>query len=168
MRRVISNTGPLLHLSEAQALDLLKLMGEIYIPKAVDLEMAQHNAAWRIRRPTWVVIGTLVAPYNAEAAAWQQAGLLDAGETEAIALARQIRADWLLTDEAAARLFAQALGLEVHGSLGVVLWAAATGYLLRVEAEATLDRLARSSLWISSSVLAEAQEALNRLYLKQV
>lgn len=65
--------------------------------------------------------GYLVPPHSAEAELWLEAGLLHAGEAEAIALARQIRADWLVTDGAAARLFAQTLGIEVHGSLGIVL-----------------------------------------------
>ena len=104
------------------------------------------------------------SPYDAEAAGWQQAGLLDAGEAEAVALARQLNAQWLWTDDAAARLFAQTLGLEVHGSLGIVLWAAALGHLNRADAEVALDRLAQSSLWISARVLAEARAALGQLF----
>jgi predicted nucleic acid-binding protein len=114
--------------------------------------------------PEWITTDTLAAPYASEAAAWQQAGLLDAGEAEAIALVRQIRADWLLTDDAAARLFAEELGLEVHGSLGVVLWAAALGHMVRTEAEQILTRLAASSLWISSRVLVEARAALDEIF----
>ena len=53
-------------------------------------------------------------------------GLAAYGEAQAIALARQFGPDWLLTDDASARLLAQSLGLEVHGSLGLVLWSAAT------------------------------------------
>jgi predicted nucleic acid-binding protein len=49
---------------------------------------------------------------------------LGPGEIEAILLARAVNADWLLTDDAGARLVAAFLGLEVHGSLGVILWAA--------------------------------------------
>jgi len=55
---------------------------------------------------------------------WQQAGLLHGGEAEPVALAIELKADWFLTDDAAARLLAESLGLEVHGSLGVILWAA--------------------------------------------
>ena len=99
-----------------------------------------------------------------EATAWQQGGLLHAGEAEAIALTRQTRADWFLTDDATARLFAQSLGIEVHGSLGVVLWATAVGHLTRSNAEAALDRLVQSSLWISAKILAEARAALDRLF----
>lgn len=126
--------------------------------------MAEQNSLWQSQRPAWLRVHTLTASYSREATAWQQAGLLEAGEAEAVALAQQMNADWLLTDDAAARLFAKSLGLEVHGSLGIVLWAAATRHVNRADAEATLDHVAKSSLWISTRVLAEAREALNRLF----
>ncbi len=162
MRRVVTNTGPLSHLQEAGVLDLMSLTGEVHLPPSVAQEIAYLLPSWR--SPSWLqVVDALAVPYAEEALTWQQAGLLDAGEAEAIALARQLRADWLLTDDAAARLVAQSLGIEVHGSLGVVLWAAAVGHLDRPRAEAALDGLARSSLWISARVLREARSALDRL-----
>ena len=85
-------------------------------------------------------------------------------EAEAIALAKQLDADWFLTDDSAARLFAEAAGLETHGSLGIVLWAAATGHLAQAKAKDALERLARSSLWVSASVLDEARAALDELF----
>jgi len=163
VRRIVSNTGPLLHLGEAQALDLLARAGEVWIPKAVDSEIAHYEERWGIQRSTWIRVEPLVQPYETQAAQWQQAGLLDVGEAEAVALARQVQADWFLTDDAAARLFAQSLGLEVHGSLGIALWAAAMGYIQPSEAEAVLDRLAQSSLWVSARVMAEAKAALKQL-----
>lgn len=83
---------------------------------------------------------------------------------EASALAQQVRADWLLTDDAAARLVAGSVGLEVHGSLGVVLWAAAAGHLEEPDARATLEALIRSSLWMSSRVVEEARFALQQMF----
>ena len=109
LRRVVSNTGPLLHLSEAQALPLRMQTGEVYIPRAVDVEMEQRDSMWHNARPSWIHVETLLAPYNGEATAWRQAGLLDAGE-----------------------------------------------------AEAALNRLAQSSLWVSANVLAEARSALDQ------
>jgi len=164
VRRVVSDTGPILHLCEAQALHLLRRTGEVHIPKAVDAEIPQHQPDWQSQRPDWVIVDGLASPYDEEANAWQHAGLLGSGEAEAIALARQMNADWTLTDDSAARLFAQAVGLEVHGSLGIVLWSAAKGHLDRSDAEATLDRLAQSSLWVSTRVLTEARIALDQLY----
>ena len=161
MRRIASNTGPLLHLGEAEALDLLPLVGEVHVPTAVTAELVRRTPNWQT--PAWLVVATLDQQHAAEAATWQQTGLLDAGEAEAIALARQVRAEWLLTDDTAARLMAQALGLEAHGSLGIVLWAAASGHLDHNAAAATLDRLAHSSLWLSARVLAEARSALDQM-----
>jgi hypothetical protein len=37
VRLVVSDTGPVLHLAEAQALNLMSLTGEVHIPTAVDI-----------------------------------------------------------------------------------------------------------------------------------
>ena len=145
VRRVVCDTGPLLHLGEAQALELLARAGEVSMPLAVDLEMLVHQQDWQNQRPAWIVVQPLELPYHTAAAQWQHAGLLHSGEASAVALVRQLHADWFLTDDTAARVFAQSLGLEVHGSLGTILWAAAMGHLQRAEAERALDRLAQSS-----------------------
>lgn len=161
VRLVVSDTGPLLHLWEANALDLLRLLGDIYVPQRVRMELASYPT-WH--NPTWLFVGNLLEPHASEAKASQQAGILDPGEAEAIVLAQQLQATWLLTDDAAAKFLAQRLGLEVHGSLGIVIWAAANDHLDRVEAEGLLHRLAQSSLWVSTKVFTEALNALDRLY----
>jgi predicted nucleic acid-binding protein len=125
--------------------------------------MGNYEAAWHVHKPTWLQVTQLDSAPALEARAWQQAGLLHYGEAQAIALARQMRADWLLTDDAAARLLAQSLGLEVHGTLGLVLWAAAMCHLSRAQAESALDNLERSSLWVSPSVLLAAKAALEQM-----
>ncbi len=164
MRRVVSNTGPVLHLQESGLLSLLEHVGEIYIPEAVDIEMSQLDRHWHSHKPDWLVVQTVSEPYAAQALRWLQAGLLHAGEVEAIALTQELNADWFLTDDGAARVFATALGLEVHGALGIVLWSAAVGHLNYEDAESALNRLAQSSLWVSVRVLAEAHAALNQLF----
>lgn len=162
MIRVVCDTGPLLHLSEAQVLNTLHLVGEVHTPPQVVDEIVHLLPNWQT--PKWITVDSLDQTYSVEAAAWLQAELLHAGEAEAIALAQQIGADWLLTDDAAARLFAGELGLEVHGSLGIILWAAAVGHYSRVDAETALARLATSTLWLSSRVLGEARVALAQIY----
>lgn len=68
-----------------------------------------------------------------------------------------------LTDDAAARLLATSLGLQARGSLGVILWLAGQQKLSHHEASRHLENLARTSLWVSSRVLAEARSALEKL-----
>jgi predicted nucleic acid-binding protein len=117
---IVCDTGPLLHLHQARLLDLLPLAGQIFVPPAVRGEILSVDPI-----PDWVEIHALDETFANEARAWIQAGLLHAGEAYALGLAKQVAARWLLTDDTAARLIARQEGFEVHGSLGVVLWAVA-------------------------------------------
>ena len=71
-----------------------------------------------------------------------------------------------MTDDAATRFFVSLLGLEVHGSLGIILWNAAHRYLNRKETEGALNRLEHSSLWLSAKIYQEARQALDDIYTK--
>ncbi|MFL6259435.1 MAG: hypothetical protein ACJ76Y_06970 [Thermoanaerobaculia bacterium] len=164
MRRIVCDTGPLLHLREAGCLEILREAGEIKIPPTVRAELINRDSFWSQNMPDWVEVGLLEPRFRGVAAQWLRAGLLDPGEAEALSLAAQLKADWLLTDDAAARLIAQQQGLEVHGSLGVILWAAATGQFQRFEAEKALDSLFQSSLWLTSQVRKQARAALRQIF----
>jgi predicted nucleic acid-binding protein len=134
----------------------------VYAPPQVVAELGFLWPGWQT--PAWIKVNQMDESHAAEADAWVQAELLHLGEAEAIALAQQLGAEWLLTDDSAARLFASELGLEVHGSLGVVLWGVAVGHLDRPAAEAALAQLAASSLWLSSRILAEARAAIEEIF----
>jgi predicted nucleic acid-binding protein len=164
-RLIVTNTGPLLHLIEAEALDILATSGSFYAPASVFAELKRHLPQAHL--PGWIRVGMLSEHFAQQAERWQQANLLDRGEADAIALARQLNADWFLTDDAAARLMAQTLELEVHGSLGIILWAAVAGVLDYSQAHEILERLKCSSLWISAKVFSEALAALEQICEKQ-
>jgi predicted nucleic acid-binding protein len=164
VRRIVSDTGPLLHLREAGMLEILRPAGQVFIPPTVETEIAALDAVWSRERPDWIEAVPLQPSFRGQAADWMKAGLLNPGEAEALALASQLQAEWLLTDDAAARLVASRLGLEVHGFLGVVLWAAASGHFSRIEAEEALEALSKSSLWLSARVLDEARGALRKIF----
>ena len=59
---------------------------------------------------------------------------------------------------------ADSLGIEAHGSLGIVLWVAGQKLIERNAAENHLAGLEKSSLWISPCVRAEARMALTELF----
>ena len=105
MNRVVADTGPVLHLHEAGALHLLPLLGEIFLPPLVIAELRNHAPElWPVIPPAWVKLQTLSAHSQQLALEWKRAGLLHGGEAEALALAGEIKSDWFLTDDAAARL----------------------------------------------------------------
>lgn len=161
-RIIVCDTGPLLHLSEAGAIHLLSLAGEILIPSLVAIEFEANAQGWS--PPQWVKIVNLEKSTRQKAEKWVKTNQIDAGEAEAIGLALQERADWLLTDDAKARQFAESAGLEVHGSIGILLWSIATGHIVdKALAFNLLDNLANSSLWISERVLQEARKAIDAL-----
>lgn len=150
LRIIVCDTGPILHLREAQALEVLADAGEVMVPSTVDGELARLIPNWWGERPSWLMV---CPPLRADLMVDQLSRALGVGEAEAIALARSLTADWLLTDDAEARAVARLAGIEVHGSLGVILWAAATRRLDGQQAHDALGRLARSSLWVSAAIL---------------
>lgn len=161
-RIIVCDTGPLLHLSEAGAIHLLSLAGEILIPSLVAIEFEANAQGWR--PPQWIKIVDLEKETRQKAEKWVRANQIDGGEAEAIGLALQEHADWLLTDDAQARQFAEAAGLEVHGSIGILLWNVVNENISdKALALQLLINLANSSLWISERVLQEARKAIETL-----
>ena len=166
MKIVVCDTGPILHLREAGLLNLLERACKVAIPKGVDSELSEIEASWRDQKPSWISVEMLSEKEASSAVALYSTGLLGMGEAEAVIMAKYLKADWFLTDDTAARTFANILGLEVHGSLGVILWAAAVGYLEHDEAKRGIEKIAQSSLWISENILEKAHKALDELFVE--
>jgi predicted nucleic acid-binding protein len=117
---VVSNTGPLIALATIGQFDLLrKLFGEILIPPAVRAEILDENTVNAVTAADWIIVRTA----QDEIAVQLLKGELDAGEGEAIVLARELNADLLLIDDRSARRKASAIELSTIGTLGVLLLA---------------------------------------------
>jgi len=142
------------------------MMGIVETTPIVAEELKRHlpfppNAGW----PAWLHIVKPSPASKATAQGWRQAGLLDRGEAEALAVAHETKADGFLTDDAEAREMAGALRIDARGSLGVVLMTAARGQINQAEASAFLARLeSHSTLWLSKRVRRAAHDALKQIY----
>jgi len=161
-RIIVCDTGPLLHLSEADAIHLVRPAGNILISPAISTEFKRNASKQKL--PSWVKIRQLDQSARDRISEWIAKGIVDSGEAEAIGLALQVKCDWFLTDDAKARQFAESLGLEAHGSVGLLLWAVAIGHIeSRAQAHQLLNGLIHSSLWISERVIREAEKAIEEL-----
>jgi len=132
---VVSDTSPLMNLAIIGQLGLLhRQMGTVVIPLAVreelqlDSQLPGSDALRQAAEAGWLEVRSVQDATLAKALERQ----LDRGEAEAIALAVEIQAEWLLLDEREARRAAKALGLKVTGVIGVLLRAKQRGELLSV------------------------------------
>jgi predicted nucleic acid-binding protein len=72
---------------------------------------------------------------------------LGSGETAAIALALQLRPDFIILDDGAARLAARGFGIKAIGVLGILLSAKERGFIEAIRCE--IDALMAASFRVS-------------------
>lgn len=155
MSPVVSDTSPLHYLVECEAIDILPaLFQEILIPPVVRRELQHPKAppcarAWAQSLPTWVRVR---AP-----AVLDHSLNLDAGEKEAISLAREVEAAVVLMDDRKARAEAARCGLRVAGTIGLLEAAAGRGF---VDFAAVIQRLRRTNARLDEDLI---QAAMSRL-----
>lgn len=129
---VVSNTSPVLNLAIIGHLELLyHQFRTVWIPQAVvdelriDQDLPGSAAVRKAQEAGWLVSDHVADKVRVTLLQRD----LDLGESEAIALALQKRADWLLLDEREGRRIAKSLGLKVTGVLGILLKAKLEGQL---------------------------------------
>ncbi|QYX32627.1 DUF3368 domain-containing protein [Sphaerospermopsis torques-reginae] len=129
---VVSNTSPLLNLAIIDQLDLLRQQfGEILIPKAVLEELRVEEILPGSDHLREALVGgwLQVREVNNPSLVQLLQRDLDRGESEAIALALLLDADWIILDERDGRRIAKSFGLQVTGILGVVIRASRNGQI---------------------------------------
>jgi predicted nucleic acid-binding protein len=139
MRLVVADTGPLNYLVLIDAIELLpKMFEKVYTPAAVQAELLDPDApgivrAWAAQPPPWLEVRQVTSAIDDPT--WRA---LDAGEREALALARAIGAELVLMDDRAGVAVAKQQGFTVTGTLGVLDLAAQRGLVDLADAFARL------------------------------
>jgi predicted nucleic acid-binding protein len=163
-RLVVLDAGPLIHLDELGALDLLADFGRCRIPPTVVSEVERHRRGVLGRIGAHSEIAAPPRPIPSPIAALAGTYPLHAGEIEALAIASTHHDSLFLTDDAAARLAAQRLSIPVHGTIGILLRAIRRGQRSSREVEALLRAIpVRSTLHIKRALLLEIIEEVQRL-----
>jgi predicted nucleic acid-binding protein len=158
--KVVADAGPLIALAKIGGLPtLFSLFSEILIPPAVyeeaitvGLQRDEADAAILAERHRAGGL-RVVAPAGPLS---EPRPFLGLGERQAIRLALEREADWLLVDDADARRYAvetfhsSAVGTRIKGSLGVIVSARFVGHLTLPEAQRLVETMERRpDIWIS-------------------
>jgi len=129
---VVSDTSPIRALHHLNLLGVLEsLYASILIPPAVERELRTRTRLCPSIDIANFPFIHLRAPVDQSQVNQLQVDL-DAGEAEAIALAKEVGADLLLVDEMRARAFANRLQIQITGALGVLLQAKSRGLIQQV------------------------------------
>lgn len=153
---VISDTTPIISLMKIDYLDILERLYEnIIIPRAVYDELIINtdydDEIDIIKRCTFLKVRHVEE--NLSVLLLQKQLNLDKGESEAIVLANNINADLIVIDERKARKIAKDIGLNVTGTLGILVEAKQKGLIK--ELKPLLDGLIDNNIRIDKKLYAE-------------
>ncbi len=153
---VISDTSALTNLAAIQHLHLLpQLYNQVTIPEAVYRELVDIappvTGTLEVQTAPWLVVKHVVNRSLVDRLQYQVR--LDAGESEAIALALDLNAELLLIDERRGRTEANRLGLRITGLLGILVEAKRQSLVVAVKP--LMDALIATSEFRVSPALYE-------------
>jgi len=148
---VVSDTSPISALLQIGRAELLeKLFGTVCIPPAVNDELIRFHSAL----PTFIDVRVVFDQARVKSFLNQ----LDLGEAEAIVLAAESNADYLLIDERRGRKAASEAGVPIIGLVGVILLAKSRGLISTVKT--LLNELqASAGFYIDDLLLQKALDA---------
>ena len=153
-RVCVLDAGPIIHLDELGRLDLLRALGELFVPETVAGEAELHRPGVMERLQVSAVPDFENTSAEVTIAAARRN--LHAGEIAALSWADAFGTDLFVSDDRMARLAAEDLGYETAGTLGVIRIAAEEGNVSTPEAISILQSIAaRSTLHVTPSLVAE-------------
>ena len=155
---VVSDTSPISNLLQVGEIDLLRqVFGKIVIPTEVFVEICRIESHKEfLIKQDWIKTATL-SDTNLKNSLLNN---LDSGEAEAIALAVELKADYLLIDEIKGRQIAENYGIKVTGILGVLIKAKKDGLI--TELKPYLQRLVNDAgFWLNPKLTKKILEMVN-------
>jgi predicted nucleic acid-binding protein len=159
MTDAVLDSGPLIHLAELDALDVVCDFSSLFIPEAVRDEVSWHQPGALLHSFNLHVISA-PSPHTTMSILARTLSL-DRGELEALSLMELYPQAIFLTDDSAARVAAEQRGFKVHGTIGILIRAVRKGHRTGPEVIDILRSLPqRSTLHIKPSLLNEILSSL--------
>lgn len=151
--RIVINTGPLIALAKAEALGVAaRLPLEFICPPQVHEELAAGVRAGHIGvEPEWLHVVELSAPLPALALA-----AIDLGEAAVIQLGVEQGIAWVCMDDWKGRRAALAVGLNVTGTLGLLMKAKSLEIIPAIRP--FVDRLLKEGGWFNPELVRRVLE----------
>ena len=160
---VVSDTTPLISLMKADSLQLLEpLFKEVLIPAAVFAELTT-NPKYRQEAElieTSPFIKVVTVKESKAVSILQRASGLDLGESEAIVYADDAKADVLLMDEAKGRQVAKSMGIQIMGTVGVLLFAYEEKLITGSNVEMALNKMKEANIHIGEGLINYAMSKI--------
>lgn len=144
---LIADTTPIISLLKIRRLDLLqKLFDEVFIPDAVYMELTSDKRF--LEESDVLNHASYIKPVSVSnpgaVRILRMAEGLDQGESEAIVLMDELKADILLMDEAKGRTVSGRMGITVMETIGILISAYKDGLVTSEEARKFIDILQRA------------------------
>ena len=159
---VVSDTTPIISLTKLDMLDILgRFYDEVLLPKTVFEEVCRNPMfAAEAEAVQKCVFMKVKAVSHIQSVKILRAAGLDLGESEAIVLADTMPDSLLLMDERKGRQIALNMGIQIIGTLGILLQAKMLGLIKNIKP--LLDTLLNENIRISetlyNSILEQADE----------
>ena len=149
--KIVSNSSPLIALAKIGMLDVLS---GVVIPKAVFDEITKPEKEYVKELYEWGK-DKIIEVKNRKAVEYLEL-MIDGGEAETIVLAEELNADAVLIDDLKARKIATLRGLNIIGTIGVLLDAKERGFINEVKP--LLEELMKRKIRISKELYNHALE----------
>ena len=160
---VVSDTSPLIGLSQIGLIELpRKLWGKLYIPEAVLFEALKKEPGRReieeAVQEGWIIAKEAQNRVVIEALS----EIFGPGESECLALAKEIGAQLLIIDEQRGRKMAKRLGLKITGVVGMLVMAMQKGLLAPEELGSSVELLQKFGFRLSKELVLWINERLSQ------
>ncbi len=157
---IISDSSPLISLAIIGQLDLIKkLYKEIYVPFAVYKEVTEEEKPFSNELKKF--LNDKIKNVSNRLAVEVLVSDIGIGEAEAIVLALEEKPDLVLIDDLKARKFAKINGLEIIGTMGILLEAKQKGLIKEIRP--FISELLLNGIRISSRIIEIALKASKEL-----
>lgn len=161
---IVADATPIITFLKIDRLDLLqKMYGTIKIPKAVFAELTSNEEyqveSEKIKK--YQFFDVIEVNDFSKTDLLMRATGLDLGESEALILADEIKADVLIMDEAHGRLVAKQMGFSITGSIGVLIAAYNANLITSDEIKKYVEIFKTNHRFISRTLLSALLELTN-------